>query len=126
MDQGHQEGKRCPVCRVELDYIPSYNDFFCDNCKRCLGQMLPITYTRKKEKGGFEPCPRCGYDSPSKVRFTLWGGLVGPRLLHHVKCPGCGMKYNGKTGQSNTRAIVLYLTLPPLVAILLLLLAFSV
>ncbi len=40
--------------------------------------------------------------------YTWWGGAIGPRLLSHVKCQGCGKGYNGKTGASNTMAIVLY------------------
>jgi uncharacterized protein (DUF983 family) len=40
--------------------------------------------------------------------MTWWGGALGPYLLTHVKCPECGMTYNGKTGQSNTTAIIIY------------------
>jgi hypothetical protein len=42
------------------------------------------------------------------VNFTWWGGVLGPRLLKHVKCNGCGTTYNGKSGQSNTTNIVVY------------------
>lgn len=54
------------------------------------------------------PCPRCARPDPKEVNFTWWGGLIGPRLFKHVKCNGCGMTYNGKTGQSNTTNIVIY------------------
>jgi Tfp pilus assembly protein PilX len=34
--------------------------------------------------------------------------MLGPKMLSHVKCQRCGMAYNGKSGQSNTRGIVIY------------------
>lgn len=42
------------------------------------------------------------------MSFTWWGGILGPKLLTHVKCPECGHKYNGKTGRDNTTGIVIY------------------
>jgi len=42
------------------------------------------------------------------MSFTWWGGLIGPRVLTHVKCPGCGYAYNGKSGKDNTIGIVIY------------------
>ncbi|MEZ5308462.1 MAG: hypothetical protein R2684_15060 [Pyrinomonadaceae bacterium] len=42
------------------------------------------------------------------MTFTWWGGLLGPKLLTHVKCPGCGTQYNGKSGKDNTMGIVIY------------------
>jgi hypothetical protein len=56
----------------------------------------------------YVPCPRCTRPGPEKVNFTWWGGVLGPRLLKHVKCNGCGLTYNGKSGQSNTTNIVIY------------------
>jgi hypothetical protein len=54
-------------------------------------------------------CPRChAQDEPRPIGFTWWGGVVGPRLLHHVECPRCRARFNGKTGQSNTAAIAIY------------------
>jgi hypothetical protein len=58
--------------------------------------------------GEYMPCPRCSRPDPEKVNFTWWGGMIGPRLLKHVKCGGCGLAYNGKSGQSNTTNIVIY------------------
>lgn len=58
--------------------------------------------------GEHVPCPRCARPGPEQVKFTWWGGLLGPRLLKHVKCNGCGLTYNGKSGQSNTTNIVIY------------------
>ena len=42
------------------------------------------------------------------MKFTWWGGVIGPRILTHVKCRGCGHAYNGKTGRENTTGIVIY------------------
>jgi transposase-like protein len=54
------------------------------------------------------PCPRCTRPDPEQIKFTWWGGVIGPRLFKHVKCNGCGLTYNGKSGQSNTTNIVVY------------------
>ena len=32
------------------------------------------------------PCPHCQATQPEAVKFTWWGGLLGPRLFHHVRC----------------------------------------
>ncbi len=64
----------------------------------------------------YVPCPRCGAPDPERVKFTWWGGLLGPKMLSHVKCKGCGNAYNGETGQDNTQKIVLYLVVSGAVA----------
>ena len=56
----------------------------------------------------YAECPKCGEANAKLVSFTWWGGLIGPKLLTHVKCEDCGATYNGKTGKSNTQAIVIY------------------
>ena len=56
----------------------------------------------------YVPCPRCSRPGPEQMKFTWWGGLLGPVLFNHVKCHGCGLTYNGKSGQSNTNNIVIY------------------
>ena len=56
----------------------------------------------------YPSCPFCGASNAEKVKFTWWGGLLGPKLLKHVKCLGCGKGYNGKTGKDNTTNIVIY------------------
>lgn len=56
----------------------------------------------------YAPCPQCGGTSSEKLKFTWWGGVLGPKLLTHVKCPACGKKYNGKSGKDNTTNIVIY------------------
>jgi hypothetical protein len=42
------------------------------------------------------------------VRFTLWGGVIGPRLLSLVQCAACGIHYNGKNGARVEKTIRLY------------------
>jgi uncharacterized protein (DUF983 family) len=56
----------------------------------------------------FKPCPQCGAESAEKMSFTWWGGIVGPKLLSHVKCTSCAKQYNGKSGKDNTVGIVIY------------------
>ena len=58
--------------------------------------------------GQFAPCPTCRRPDAEQMKFTWWGGVLGPKLFTHVKCKGCGTTYNGKTGQSNTTNIVVY------------------
>jgi hypothetical protein len=57
---------------------------------------------------GYVPCPRCRMPEPQPVKFTWWGGVIGPKMLSHVKCGQCGLAYNGKSGQSNTTGIIIY------------------
>jgi hypothetical protein len=53
-------------------------------------------------------CPKCGDPRSKPVSFTWWGGVIGPKILSHVKCLSCGSAYNGKTGRYNTTGIVIY------------------
>lgn len=56
-------------------------------------------------------CPYCQQTyPPTPVGFTWWGGLIGPRLLHHARCPSCGKNYNSRTGRPNTTAIAVYIS----------------
>jgi hypothetical protein len=57
----------------------------------------------------YAPCPKCQVaDAVAPVSFTWWGGVLGPKLLNHVKCGRCGTAYNGKTGADNTNGIIIY------------------
>lgn len=56
----------------------------------------------------YAPCPKCRSSAGEKIRFTWWGGILGPKILTHVKCRDCGSKYNGKSGKDNTAGIVIY------------------
>jgi len=55
----------------------------------------------------YVPCPKCR-GAAEKLKFTWWGGILGPKILTHVKCLACGYKYNGKTGKDNTTGIIVY------------------
>jgi transposase-like protein len=55
-----------------------------------------------------EGCPKCASKIVTKVKYTWWGGVLGPRMLHHTKCQTCGYTYNSKTRKPNTQGIVMY------------------
>ena len=55
-------------------------------------------------------CPSCFHDDAKRIRFTAWGGVIGPRILSLVKCTGCGIHYNGKSGRRVEKAIRVYTT----------------
>jgi hypothetical protein len=57
---------------------------------------------------GHVPCPRCGDHRHKPVGFTWWGGVLGPKLMHHVRCLTCATAYNGRSGRYNTTGIVIY------------------
>lgn len=56
----------------------------------------------------FAKCPSCNRSNATKIGYTYWGGVLGPKLLSHVKCNECGTKYNGKSGKSNLVPIIIY------------------
>src|SRR5829696_7676217 len=58
--------------------------------------------------GGGPPCPKCGFRGAQPVSCTWWGGVIGPKLLSHVRCNACRYSFNGKTGRPNTTGIVVY------------------
>jgi hypothetical protein len=57
---------------------------------------------------GLTTCPRCNSAHLSRPSFTWWGGFVGPKLLNHTVCNGCGLGFNSKTGKENGTAIAIY------------------
>jgi uncharacterized protein (DUF983 family) len=56
----------------------------------------------------FAPCPKCQQSNARQMSFTWWGGLIGPKILTHVKCQTCGATFNGKSGKDNTTNIIIY------------------
>jgi hypothetical protein len=60
------------------------------------------------KRSGYAACPSCGAWEAKRIFFTLWGGIPGPLLLCHVRCQRCRTAYNGRTGNSNTTGIILY------------------
>jgi len=73
----------------------------------------------------YAACPKCGASDPTALKFTWWGGALGPKLLSHVKCASCGNKYNGKTGGDNTTGIVIYSVVVGILAFVLMFVAFA-
>ncbi|PID39668.1 MAG: hypothetical protein CSA24_00780 [Deltaproteobacteria bacterium] len=68
----------------------------------------PLAPSHQKLAPGPGVCPKCRINDFTELKFTWWGGAVGPRLLNHVKCNGCGATFNKKTGKPNTVGIVIY------------------
>lgn len=89
------------------------------------GAYPPPAYAGAVGASGYRACPKCQRPDPDKVGFTWWGGVIGPRMLSHVKCRGCGTQYNGKTGQSNTTAIVIYSVVLFVIGLVIVLVAIS-
>jgi len=73
----------------------------------------------------YAPCPFCNAATAEQVKFTWWGGFLGPKLLKHVKCLGCGKAYNGKSGKDNTTNIVIYSVVVGVVVLVLALFMFT-
>ena len=74
---------------------------------------------------GFVACPRCRGMFVSKVGFTWWGGVLGPKLLSAVRCGQCGNEYNGKTGASLGKGITIYLVVTCVIALVIVAAFFS-
>lgn len=62
-------------------------------------------------------CPKCNAREATEISFTWWGGVVGPKIFHHVKCSKCGTTYNGQTGKSNQQAIVVYVSVCTIISL---------
>ena len=67
---------------------------------------VPLPYATPQVNG--VPCPRCEQPAGQRVKFTWWGGAIGPKLFDHHKCLACGYTFNGRTGRPNTTAITIY------------------
>ncbi|MCC6417345.1 MAG: hypothetical protein IT429_03760 [Gemmataceae bacterium] len=65
-----------------------------------------------RRRRAYRPCPSCGAAGAERVTWTPWGSFYGPSLLTHVRCPGCGYAYNGRTGRSNAVGIFFFALVP--------------
>jgi hypothetical protein len=85
---------------------PASGDFDDDDY---VEEVPPLDRRDIVARGKYADCPHCenaGHAKP--VSFTWWGGVLGPNLISHVRCKKCGTCYNGKSGQYNTTAIIIY------------------
>jgi len=64
---------------------------------------MPLYYNMKA-------CPRCKSSDVHKVEYSWWGGLIGPGLVHQVRCKKCGLTYDGVTGTNITKRVSAYIT----------------
>lgn len=55
-------------------------------------------------------CPRCKSSDVHKVEYSWWGGLIGPGLVHQLRCKKCGMTYDGVSGTNITKRVSAYIT----------------
>ncbi len=79
----------------------------------------PRQRKRRKSGGEWAECPNCGATDATRVRWTFWGGLIGPMIINTVRCNDCGTKYNGIHGDSNTTRIVIYFVVNTLIGLVL-------
>ncbi len=54
----------------------------------------------------YAPCPDCGNPEIKRVRFTWWGGFLGPLLFKQLTCRECGAKFLIKAVQTKFRRVV--------------------
>ena len=100
----------CPECGEPVALTASK----CRHCKAPLDdEEDDEDYQEKPSK--YKPCPRCGERGAKRVTWTPWGSFYGPALFTHVRCPGCGYAYNGKSGRSNLIAAIIFVSIPLLI-----------
>lgn len=54
------------------------------------------------------PCPCCGTTAVQQLKYTLWGGTLGPRILGLVRCRACALTFRGRNGRKAGTAIAIY------------------
>ena len=72
------------------------------------------------------PCPQCGCNYADRVKFSWWGGVLGPKMFTHVKCRNCASCYNGKHGTWNTTNITIYTIVAFILSAAIVLLLFAI
>jgi predicted RNA-binding Zn-ribbon protein involved in translation (DUF1610 family) len=96
--------KACPSCGQQVVYSAR-------KCRYCR-KWIEDEDDDELGRSYYRPCPRCGAGGAKRVIFTFWGSFYGPALLTHVRCPGCGCAYNGRTGRSNLPWAIGFVTVP--------------
>lgn len=63
-------------------------------------------------------CPICGGASARRVRWTPWGGFLGPLVFQLMRCQMCGGRFGGRSRLPEARVIKRYLhTVAPVVMV---------
>ncbi|HTU21067.1 MAG TPA: hypothetical protein VMG10_23645 [Gemmataceae bacterium] len=97
----------CPECGEAVALTAST----CRYCKAPLDEDEDDEdYRRTRPR--YKPCPRCGEEGAKRVVWTPWGSFYGPALFTHVRCPGCGCAYNGRSGRSNLIPAIIFVSIP--------------
>lgn len=96
--------RKCPEC----------GEFVAATARRCraCNAILIDDDDDDLPRAQYKPCPRCGEEGAKRVLWTPWGSFYGPALFTHVRCPGCGYAYNGKSGRSNLIPAVILVAVP--------------
>jgi hypothetical protein len=50
-------------------------------------------------------CPMCGGKETRRVRWTPWGGIVGPLVFKLMRCKDCGSRFGGRSKHSEDRVM---------------------
>src|SRR4051794_22596861 len=66
---------------------------------------IPLGYA------GRRVCPGCGVGTLEDPKFTLWGGLIGHKMLGVERCPSCRRWWVKKSGQPGGRRVLLYIVI---------------
>lgn len=53
-------------------------------------------------------CPQCNSADTKEVKYTWWGGILGPKLMNLQKCNACRFQFNRATQKSVMNAIIVY------------------
>ncbi len=56
----------------------------------------PSPYPRQNFQGSGIACPQCSSTNTKEVKYTWWGGLVGPKIMNLQKCESCRFQFNRK------------------------------
>ncbi len=103
--------KPCPYCAEEIVATAKK----CRFCNEWLDKSMASKMKGPPGAEKYKPCYKCGLQHGEAISYTWWGGILGPKLFTHVRCKNCKTEYNGKTGESNSTAIAIYIGVSVLV-----------
>ena len=67
-------------------------------------------------------CPKCKSSDVHKVEYSWWGGLIGPGLVHQIRCKKCGLTYDGVTGTNITKRVSAFITVSLIISFIIVIL----